>query len=479
MGLPNGVYTITNIHCWNVAYLPSTDDREQVVGKVPSESDATSTVSNAMSLIPSSDDRYVIRDPKSDRCIRPRFSAQSRAGDAVQASYGSSDPFYWKIIQHADGSYLSNEQGFTCEIEFQGFDPRYVFHFQEPILIEYGHDVIAKSYIPRVRSGQDKPNRLYPVLRIEDWLRFQDLARAVMQEADVTVVLRATGFQCFREGDANFSSDTFTFETRSKLKGFDSFRRGVQLNDVVVLGSKIDGATGRPYLDARAVTVFSSLSMVEIKASMSVDVYYVHASLDPSREPDHYKIGVATIQDLYLTPDRKVRENLEWKFLPPGTELNRDICQFVSKYLTTDEEFELLLHVKDITTNICGHTIVLPDLRKVKATTRGRNSPFVTRSHVYLRAAPSFLFKQTSVTFDVANPVDGPLTILSIESLSSIGDGIQVHLQCRFGSFTVPGPRGETRRSPMISNAKIVKGYWKALRFVIRRLFGLKGPGPV
>ncbi|TDL19222.1 hypothetical protein BD410DRAFT_448324 [Rickenella mellea] len=530
MGMPKGVYIITNTHCQNVASLPNTNDREPVVGVAACWSDATTPVSNSWFLIPSSYDRYIIRDPKSDRCVRPIFSAQSREGDAVHAVYRSEDPFYWRIIQDPDRLHtihpfddlnlswglreaydpcpvelrplseghccrwkispcfdilvelslakeLSNEQGFTCEIGCGGLEQHLVLHFQEPILIEYGRDVIAKSDIQRIRTrhdNKDKPNTFYPVLRVTDWLRFKELAVAVLQDEEVTVVWRATAFKCYPEGNARHASDIFEFEKRVKFKGFDSFRQGVQLNDVMILGSKLDD-TGMPYLDARAVAAFSSSSTIELKDSITVDVYYTHASSQPSSKPDYYQIGVATINDLYLTPERKVRKNVEWKFLPPGTSLNEDIYHFVSKYLTTDEEFKLSLHVKEITTNICGRKYTLPDLRDVKATTRGRKSPFVTRADAYIGQALLFLTKEISITFDFENPVESPLTITQVEANASMEDVAIIHLRCGFESFTIPGPRGETKRSPLVRHAKIVKGYWETLLLVLRQLFRWRG----
>ncbi|TDL19224.1 hypothetical protein BD410DRAFT_900408 [Rickenella mellea] len=532
MGMPKGVYTITNSHHQNVASLPNANDREPVVGMAPSASDSVNTtpVSNTWSLIPSSNNRYIICDPKSDRWLRPKFSAQSSEGDAVHAVYGSSEPFYWRIIQDSDRLHtihpfddlslswslhedydlcpvelrpvsegrrcrwkisplfdilvelslakeMSNEQGFTCEIGFGGLDPYYVLHFQEPILIEYGRDVIAKSDIQRLRTrhdNRDKPNTFYPVLRVTDWLRFRDLAIAVLQDEEVPVVWRATAFKCYPEGNASHVSDIFESKTRVTFKGFDSFRQGVQLNDVKILGSKLED-TGKPYLDARATAIFSSSSTVQLGASITVDVYYVHTNSHNSSKPDYYQIGVATIKNLRLIPHRKVRQEVEWKFLPPGTSLNEDVNQFISKYLTTDEEFTLSLHVKEITTNICGHEYSLPDLRDVKATTRGQKSLLVTHADAYVGWSLLYLSKEISLTFDFENPIEAPLTIEKVEAVASMLDVENINLRCSFESFTIPGPRGEPKRSPLITNAKIVTGYWTGFTLLIRQLLSWRG----
>ncbi|TDL19221.1 hypothetical protein BD410DRAFT_792466 [Rickenella mellea] len=319
----------------------------------------------------------------------------------------------------------------TFQINVENLPPSSEIKLPDSVLLTHVGHVVAEA-LP-VKRPTSRPNSFEVSLLVKDPGRFGTLAKHVLQDEVVEVALRAENFSFVPSSGAIIES-TYPLVKNFQVKGLDSFRNKVTLSEVEVCGN------GGDHLRATAKATITNGSVGDLTAAIRVGVFTRGT-----------KIGDANIKMLNL-PIGTRTEVENWRLLPGHLERgNPTVLDFINDYLTTGNNLPISLVVDDISTDICGHKVVLPQLKlDSNLYIKGICAPFVTRVDAYI--IQSF-WKMLSgefevfVTFEFENPINALLTICSVDVEAYYGDILVTRLQKTFDSFTIPASGKEKSRA--------------------------------
>ncbi|KAI0916296.1 hypothetical protein AcW1_009888 [Taiwanofungus camphoratus] len=509
--LPSGTYTITNEFHRNRVRLPNDNDLQSVVCHIPSNSWASSIDdTEKWSLEHCGEDRYTIENA----AFKKRFIGTRHSSQATNQIFGTATPYWWKIIQRTADAYIiyppdnpslsvslqdgsnqtpiellnaapadrfnlwkispwppvdekefpyvhdlsvsldraeanNDDGGFTAYTSWKGLQQNYILHFPEPILVCYRGHVVAEAHMPGPQMTTSSGLKSSAILHIKDSTAFETFASSVLNDSEIQVVLKARKFKFFTEYAETGRDALYQMDKPVTLKGFRSFREQVLLRDLKIYGSDRDGT----YMIAAITANLMNESHIDNRVSLSVGVYVGST-----------RIGSAELNDLHLQPGSN-NVQLEWK-LKPRNPVNPDVQAFMNQQFTTNVAIPIALHVENIKTSICGRLFNLPSFN-LTTEIQGGGSRLVRKVNAFL-GARLLLGRKVSFVFEFANPLDAPLSIRSIE-LEALVRGVQIVVVKHIFRDPFIIPKKETKQSPKISDAYLIRDYLKSLQLVATR----------
>ncbi|KZT00980.1 uncharacterized protein LAESUDRAFT_500067 [Laetiporus sulphureus 93-53] len=517
--LSPGIYTITNLACYNRANLPNDDEKASVTCKIPRRTmDA-----EQWEIQPSESQnggRYTIRNVKYNQyasfemnpeVASPVFGSRGEGWWVVTEmdsnQYGEDTysivcyhhsglswtlpdegdntpielhPFardrrsLWKIAPYpplpkrpfpfTDRSILSlrsveqtaDTQYLHVQFEWIALPPNTVLEFPEPLLIVFHSEVIAEVQV----EGEFKTNGhiLFGTLRADDTNAFASFASTVVRDDDVQVSLEIYKFKYYAEETPESSPDRQYTYRHAWKKNF-TFKGLRSFRERVTLCDfRITGSADDdhgPYMKSRVTVNIVNASVFTTMATISVGVYIGQT-----------KIGTGHAKNLQLLPDTNTM-NVQWQYRPLSP-ANQEVQNLMDQYFTTSRDLPITLSIESMSANICGNLVNLPRF-DVDTRISGIGMQFIHHVDIHISAVAALLQRRVSFSFDIENPLDATLEIRDIELDCFVKGAHIASVKHRFWSqnkkarnFIIPPKEKQT--SPRVPHAWLVADFVKTIQ---------------